>query len=131
MTLAVHAHPALTMPVALALMVPLCWYWMRLGREDVPASRRRIRRGSLILMAAILVLLVMGLSFVDDVQHQRGYVLTWTGAIVAVMLMIPVATIDAVNNMSLYRKHRSRMLTESTREILDAARADASESGER
>jgi hypothetical protein len=129
MILAVHAHPALIVPLALAIAAPLAWYWVRLGRDDVPASRRRIRRGSMILMGAILVMLVIGLSIVDETRDKNAYLLTWAGAMIAVMLMIPVALLDAANNMSLYRRNRSRMLAESTDDILRTARVNGPESG--
>jgi hypothetical protein len=123
MTLAaVHLAPTLTIPLAIALSGLLAWYWFRLGRAEVPTSRRRIRRASLAIMLLSLPMFVRALSFLDPEVDQRPYVLTWTIATLMVLVVIVAAVIDAVNNLRLHHAQRLDALHEAAIELAQAVR---------
>ncbi|MFZ9881969.1 MAG: hypothetical protein ACO3QC_11265, partial [Phycisphaerales bacterium] len=53
-----------TVPLAVAAVAALLWYFVRLGRAEVPVARRRMRRVSIAVLLAATVPLVRALSFV-------------------------------------------------------------------
>jgi len=130
MPLAAAAHPSLTIPVAVVIALPLVWYWRRLGREDVPSSRRVIRRCSIALMLAALLGLVSGLSLLDPHTHQQGWVIAWTAVAFLMMLIIAAALVDAINNLNVHRQEKRQAMTNAATELIVAIRkarnADAS-----
>ena len=122
MLAAVAAHPGLTIPVAVLIALFLLWYWMRMGREDVPTSRRVIRRCSIALMLASLPALVAALSLLDPHIHQRSWVIAWTVVAFLMMLIIASALVDAINNLNLHREEKRQALTKAAAEIIVAVR---------
>lgn len=119
---AVHLSPAVTAPIAIALSAVFVWYWIRLGREDVPDSRRMIRRFSLAVMLLSLPMFVRAASFVDPVVDKKPYVLTWTAATLMVLLVIVAALIDAVNNLRLHQRHQHEEMIRAASELATAIR---------
>lgn len=103
---AVHLAPLASITVAVALSAMLSWYLIRVGRADVPPSRRRIRRFSIVVMLVSLPVFVRGLSFIDPATDQRAYVTTWTLATFLVLVVIATAIMDAVNNLRLHQSQR-------------------------
>ena len=118
MLVAVHLPGSVTVPMAVAVGVWVMWYWQRLGRDEVPESRRRIRRASIIVMLAGLPLFVRALSFVDSHADSRAYVIAWLLVLLAVGAVMVVAGLDVVNNLRIHR-----------REIADAATGRAGAAG--
>ena len=104
MILAVHMPAAVTIPLALVVAGWIMWYWHRLAAPEVPDSRRRIRRASIIVILASLPILVRGLSFLDhDTDHSR-YIITWLLVLFTLGLVVVTAGIDLVNTLRIERK---------------------------
>lgn len=122
MILAIHLHPGLTLPVAGVLFAWMTWYWLRLGGECVPASRRKIRRISLVLMLAALPMFVRVLSF-EGRMSPREYVVTWSMALLLMVLIIVVAGLDAMNNMRLLQRQANQEMADSARDLVKALQA--------
>lgn len=95
-TLAAHVAASITVPAALIVAAGLVWMWIRVGRQDLPKTIRVLRRTTIALSLLALPGLVRGLSFVNPSQtnQQLQYVLTWTGVMVMVLLILLVACID-------------------------------------
>jgi len=116
----IHVHWAAVVPVAVVALLFLAWYWKRLGRPEVIASRRRIRRVSLIIMAVVVVLVVRGLSFVDPAVEGRAYAIIWTLAVVGVALVVMTAVVDALNSFRAHNEERQAELAETAATVFKA-----------
>ena len=114
---AVHVRPGF--PIALAALVLLwtLWYWLRLGRPDVPTSRRRIRRFSMAVMLLSLPIFVTALSFIDPDIEQIRYIRTWTVALGMVGLVIISAVIDAMNNLRLHARMKQEAMHDTAAKL--------------
>ena len=115
-----HLSPVLTIPLVVMIAVVLGWYWRRLGLEDVPSSRRNIRRLSLAIMLLSLSAFVRGLSFLDPAVQRREYLIAWLVAIMLVVLVAILAVIDAANNSRIHRHMRHQQLHEATEDLVAA-----------
>ncbi|MCH8150821.1 MAG: hypothetical protein IH830_00425 [Planctomycetes bacterium] len=104
MILAVHMPAAVTIPLALIVAGWIMWYWQRLGRREVPDTRRRIRRASIIVMLVSLPILVRGLSFLDHDTDHSQYIITWLLVLFTLGLVVVTAGIDLVNTLRIERK---------------------------
>ena len=103
-----HLPAALTMPLAAAVAVLILWYWKRLGAADVPESRRRIRRASMVVMLVGLPILVRAVSFVDYTTQQVQYVVCWLLVLLGLALILLAAAIDVFDTLRLSRQERRR-----------------------
>lgn len=119
---AVHLSPALTVPIAIALSAVFVWYWIRLGRGDVPVSRRKIRRFSLAVMLIALPMFVRAASFVDPAIDKKPYVLAWTAATLMVLLVIVSALLDAANNLRLHQRLQHEEMIKAATELAKTIR---------
>jgi undecaprenyl pyrophosphate phosphatase UppP len=106
MIAAAHLPAALTVPIAVAAAVLILWYWKRLGAADVPQSRRRIRRASMVVMLAWLPTLVVALSFVDYTTQQARYIISWLLVLLGLGLILLAAAIDVFDTLRLSRLER-------------------------
>lgn len=113
----VHLPPAVSIPMALAAAAWIVWYWFRFGRNDVPPSRRKIRRTSIIIMLVSLPMFVRALSFVDPQVQQREYIRTWMLAMLVLLMVMATAGIDALNNLRLHQRHRHDALRDAALEL--------------
>lgn len=104
MIAAVHIDPRLTGPVAILLAGYLVWYWMRLGRDDVPASRRRLRRLSISFMLLALPNFVAGLSYIDANVNGAAYIVSWSLSILLMVIIFFTACADYLLTMHLHRQ---------------------------
>lgn len=120
---AVHLSPFITIAIAMLVLGWIIWYWIRLGRPHVPRSRRTLRRISLALMIILIPLLVAALSFLDPAQHQRPYIMTWTGAMVVIAILVIVAGLDAMNTMRIVQQQTHEELREAAGELAEAIKA--------
>ena len=120
---AVHLSPFVTTSIAAIVLGWIIWYWIRLGRLEVPASRRTLRRATLILIAVLLPIIVAALSFLDPAQHQRPYIMTWIGAMLVIAILVIVAGLDAVNTMRLVQQQTHEELREAAGDLADAIKA--------
>lgn len=109
---AVHVSPMVAAPLGVVVGLALGWLWWWQGREDVPRSRRLIRRASLLLGLVLVPMLVSGLSFVDPSVDPRRYAQTWTLVLVVLALVVATAVIDALNS---FRVHALEQRAEASR----------------
>jgi peptidoglycan/LPS O-acetylase OafA/YrhL len=121
----VHLLPYWTIPAALASAAGLIWYWMQLGRPNVPVSRRRIRRISTAIMFLSLPLMVYGLSFADRITQPRQYIIAWTMAMFMMLIVIAIACLDGINSLLLHQRQAHEEVTETARELRRALRRRA------
>lgn len=117
MLASIHLQPGISISLAAAAALVIVWYWLKLGRADVPPSRRRIRRASLFLMAVSLPMFVRGLSFLDSKIEPREYAKTWLLAMLMTALVVLLAAIDAANNLRVHRRERREAMEQSRREF--------------
>jgi hypothetical protein len=122
MIAAAHLPAALSIPVAAVVAILILWYWKRLGGADVPVSRRRIRRASIVVVLAGLPILVHAVSFVDYKTEQGHYVAAWLLVLFCIGLVLIAAAIDFLDTVRLTRLERQRNLVDT---IAAAARAEA------
>lgn len=88
--------PATSVPAAIALAALLLWYFRRLGRKDVPATRRRLRRASIVFALVGIVPLVRVLSFVHPHADRVGWALMWSAVLLALLGWALLAVIDVI-----------------------------------
>lgn len=86
----------ISIPVALAVAGALVWYFARLGRPDVPRSRRWVRRASVVCALAGLPALVRALTFVHPHEDRAGWALAWSMALLALVAWATLAVVDLV-----------------------------------
>jgi uncharacterized membrane protein SpoIIM required for sporulation len=108
MIAAAHLPAAMTIPIAVAVGLLILWYWKRLGADDVPESRRRIRRSSLVVMLIGLPILVRALSFVNYKTQQGQYIVSWLLVLFCLALILIAAAIDVFDTLRLSRQQRQR-----------------------
>ncbi|MHC4218256.1 MAG: hypothetical protein ACYSU7_07330 [Planctomycetota bacterium] len=108
MIAAAHLSATLTIPVAVAAAVLILWYWAHLGHDDVPVSRRRIRRASLVVILIGLPIVVRALSFIDHQTQQGQYVVTWLLVLFCIGLVLIAAAIDLCDIVRLSHRERRR-----------------------
>ena len=123
MIAATHLSPAVTIPPALVVAGWLLWYWRQLAAPEVPDSRRRIRRASILLMLVTLPSLVGALSFLDTAAHSNQYVVTWLLVLFSTGLLLAAAAIDMLNTLRLGRRERHRRIIEAAVSLARSARA--------
>ncbi len=122
-------HPAVSIPIALICAVWIVWYWRRLGRPDVPESRRRIRRASMLVMIVTLPIMVRGVSFVDETS-PIDFVVAWGMIILLILLLLVVAAIDLWNNLRLHQQYLEQVSSESAARLAKSIH-DRRESGKK
>lgn len=101
---ATHMAPWLAVLLSGVLVAAMAWYWPRLGRGDIPAERRRVRRISLMFSLAGLVAATLGFGIIDPDARRVPYALAWLGAGAAILVVILLAIVDAFLSMRLHRK---------------------------
>jgi ABC-type molybdate transport system permease subunit len=116
-----------TLTAALLIAALLAWYWLRLGRETVPESRRRVRRLSLFFMLLSLPAFVRGLSYLSPRQNPSDFVITWTVATVMLLLVIGTALADAVVSLRLHRREFEGEIEKAGTELRNAVRRQKSD----
>ena len=126
---AVHLPPAVTVPIALAISALLAWYWLRLGADSVPASRRKVRRFSLAAILLSMPMLVRALSFVDPAVDKKPYVIAWTAVTFMLLLIIAAALMDAINNLRLHQHQRNDAVMQAATDLAKAIRERRQQEG--
>ena len=122
MILAVHLPAAVTIPLALVVAGWIMWYWHRLAAPEVPDSRRRIRRASLIVMLVSQPILVQALSFANSDTNPTAYVIAWLLVIFLVGLVLVTAGLDVLNTMRLQREQRRDRVIQAAVTLAEAAK---------
>lgn len=122
MIIAVQLPWALTITIAGVVAIAILWYWVALDKPNVPASRRRIRRTSMVVMLVSLPVFVQSLSFINHQANPSQFVTTWTMLIVLLLLLIFTAIIDAVTTMKLHSEKQIQEMAKAAADMLNKAR---------
>jgi hypothetical protein len=130
MIAAVHLSLRMTVPLALLIVVGLAWYWTALAEEEVPVSRRRVRRSSMVLMLVSLPAFVLGLSVFDPAVDQIAYVITWLVAIALVLLVFLGALLDVAVSMRIQREQYERDMRQAAAELREAMETQRERQGD-
>jgi UDP-N-acetylmuramyl pentapeptide phosphotransferase/UDP-N-acetylglucosamine-1-phosphate transferase len=125
-----HLPAALSIAISVALAVLILWYWKRLGADDVPESRRRIRRASMVVMLVGLPILVRALSFVDFKTQQVQYVVCWLLVLFCLALILLAAAMDVFDTLRLSRQERRRNFLDAHAAAAHAREAPKKEEGD-
>ena len=86
----------ITVPVACIAGVAIVWYFVRLGRPDVPRERRWVRRISLVLVGAALIPLVRGLTFAHPHEDRSAFAIAWAMVLLLVVASLVLAVVDVM-----------------------------------
>jgi hypothetical protein len=86
----------ISVPVGCAVGAVAVWYFIRLGRSDVPRERRWVRRISLVLVFAALVPLVRGLTFAHPHEDRAAFATAWAMVLLLVLSSLVLAIIDVM-----------------------------------
>lgn len=113
---------ALTIPIAALLAVAILWYWIALDKPNVAASRRRIRRASMVVLLVSLPVFVQALSFSNHQNNPSQYVIIWTMVLLLLVLLIITAIADALNTMKLHRDKQIQEMSKAAADMLTKAR---------
>jgi len=117
MILAVHLHPAVTIPPAIGMALWIMWYWKRLDDPNVDAKRRRIRRASIMAMFVALIPFVRALSFVDHQSDPTGYVISWLLVTFAIGLVVVTAILDTLNTVRMHHQEQIEEAADASYEL--------------
>lgn len=120
-----HLPPAIAVFGGVIVMLAVAWYWRRLDAPDVPETRRRIRRASMIVMLIAMPLFVYGAGFADHRADPQRYAVIWAGAISLLLLVIFAAFIDMLNNLRIHRADAARASAMTRAALIEAARGIA------
>lgn len=113
---------ALTIPIAAVLAFAILWYWIALDDQNVPGSRRRIRRASMVVMLVSLPVFVRALSFTNHQTNYSQYIIIWTMSLFLLLLLVITAIVDAVNTMKIYREHQLKEMARAAADMLSKSR---------
>jgi len=86
----------ITVPAACAVGAVAVWYFIRLGRADVPRERRWVRRISLVLVMAALIPLVRGLTFAHPHEDRSAFAVAWAMVLMLVLSSLVLAIVDVM-----------------------------------
>ena len=104
----------ITVPVACAVGAVAVWYFVRLGRPDVPRERRWVRRISLVFVMAALIPLVRGLTFAHPHEDRSAFAVAWAMVLMLVLSSLVLAIVDVMltarRGLQDYRELRREML---------------------
>lgn len=115
---------SLTVPMASVLAFAILWYWIALDKSNVPASRRRIRRASMVVLLVSLPVFVRALSFISHQSNPSQFVIIWSMLLVLLLLLVITAIADVVNTMNIHREQQIKVMTKAAAEMLAKARED-------
>jgi cobalamin biosynthesis protein CobD/CbiB len=114
----------LSVPLSGMVMAMLIWHVMALQKPGIPASRRRIRTTTGVLMLLLTPLIAFALS-VATPDRPRVMTLAWSGVLLLVGLVMVLAWVDVINNLRLYQREKRELRAEAARALAaDAAERD-------
>jgi undecaprenyl pyrophosphate phosphatase UppP len=119
----------ITGPVAIAALLVLWWYYLRLNQPDIPSSRRKLRQSSIAVMVAGIPALLIGLSFTDYRRQTEQFAIAWIGVILLLMVLLAFVMADALNTARLHRQARRR-IQQAALADLEASRTNAGSSAD-
>jgi hypothetical protein len=86
----------ISIPAALVIAGLLVWYFVRLGRPDVPRGRRWLRRISVVLAIAGLAPLVRALTFAHPHEDRLAFAVSWSTVLFVIVACLVLAVIDVI-----------------------------------
>ncbi|MCH8822056.1 MAG: hypothetical protein IH984_00985 [Planctomycetes bacterium] len=114
----------LTVPTSAVIAVAILWYWVALDKPDVPASRRRIRRASMIVLLVSLPVFVRALSFISHQSNPSQFVIIWSMLLLLLLLLVITAIADVVNTMKIHQEQQLQEMAKAAADMLAKARED-------
>ncbi|CAN5758079.1 hypothetical protein BH11PLA1_BH11PLA1_21410 [soil metagenome] len=118
--------PMLSSTVALALGGPMIiaagLYTLLIQRVHMPASRRRLRTASGILLMLTLGALVYALTAVSTAT-PRTFVIAWCVVVALTGVLLLLALLDLVNTARLHSAQRARLAEQQAARMVLEARA--------
>lgn len=115
---------AFTVPIAAVLALAILWYWIALDKPDVPASRRRIRRASMVVLLVSLPVFVRALSFISHQTDPSQFVIIWSILLLLLLLLVITAIADVINTMNIHREQQLQEMAKAAADMLKKARED-------
>ena len=110
----------ISVPVAGIVGAIAVWYFIRLGRSEVPRERRWIRRISLLFVIASLAPLVRGLTFAHPHEDRSAFAVAWASVLMLVLASLVLAVVDVM----LTARRGLHEFRELRRETLGGKRKD-------
>lgn len=111
----------LGVPVAAAVMLFVAAHALSLGESDHPASRKRIRLASSVVMLLTVPLLTVAFCVLDPNVHPREWALSMLASICMVSFVLLLAGLDIINTMRLSMMARGQLRQELAEEAALAA----------
>lgn len=128
---AVLVPPIITVPITIVLALALMWYWARLGRPEVPNTRRTIRRFTILITLITLPIVVNALSIINPQSSPRQFMIAWTVVVLLMIVLMLVAVVDMMNNFRIHQRQLEGDLRTAAEEFADAVRQRQRERPER
>lgn len=108
---------SVVLPIAMPIMILAGVYTLLIQRRPMPASRRRIRTATGVLLICTVGLMAFNLVNVSAAQH-RTFLILWTVLIAMVALLLLLAALDMLNTLRLYVGHRSQLAEASAANLI-------------
>lgn len=109
-------------PVAFLAMFVLAGHILALWKSEMPASRRRIRMFSSMLMLLATPLIAWATAVLVPETQPRPWVLAWTAITGLLCIVLLIAIIDMANNYRIAARDRAearRQLREAQQRVLE------------
>ena len=110
------AHPWLVLPLTAVVMALTIWHVLAIQRTAMPASRRRIRTASGLLMLLLFAALTYALAGAP-ISERRLFVLSWLAVLGLVMLVLMLAAMDMANTVRLSGRLRRQLTTQAAQDL--------------
>jgi|GEM_PF-1285983 hypothetical protein len=110
------AHPWLVLPLTAVVMLLTIWHVLAIQRTAMPASRRRIRTASGLLMLLLFAALTFALAGAP-ISERRLFVLSWLAVLGLVMLVLMLAAMDMANTVRLSGRLRRQLTTQAAEDL--------------
>ncbi|MFN0012573.1 MAG: hypothetical protein ACKVS8_13120 [Phycisphaerales bacterium] len=99
--------PWVAVPLAMALMFLVAGHVLAVQRTPMPASRRRIRTASGLLMLVVAPLLAHAISTGPGTDQPRPMAVLWLFILSMLGMVVALALLDLVNTLRLARHGRA------------------------
>ena len=101
--------PVIVLPLAAVAVLVICAHLAAMhAAPDIPLSRRRIRTASGVVMLVTSLVLAYAFAYVNQDDPAR-FAAAWAAAIMLLVIVLTLATVDVLNNVRLARLQRRRI----------------------
>lgn len=107
-----HFEPLVAVGLASVIILAMAWYWPRLSRPEMPVTRRRIRRASLLIGLLGLIAATLGFGIIDPDARPMPYFAAWGAASLAIFVVVMLALLDALVSLRMHRTAMTSMRRE-------------------